>query len=378
MIHFFDGFNWPAISAAALDTNSFSEFWLGGDGVMLKVANAGRLEYSILTNGRCTRPAKRTVPLGKKLVIGYNATHGSGGNNSGIGYSTLSFTPVYGPGSSQTPTFDGSSSTAMPVVANSLPVLQIGVGTTQYPGLSLRNSVNGGSLWYEALPGVNFKPLHYYEVVYDVENNKIEVWLDNLLVGTLAYQFTEVQKNAEFRIRLDAVGYYNSGSLYSLPSCSGVYVATERLGPVKFGYRPPAADADVSPSFKSAPYFSKVNIRSDGQVGAGFRITTTESKQRALFSNPTVVQGDVLALTIGGRFSSLEQSALEALGAAKLTLKSNGQFHQTEAISIPKQSFVKTTEYLEKSPFTGSTWTADEVNNMLFGVEIVVDPKNVS
>lgn len=115
-----------------------------------------------------------------------------------------------------------------------------------------------------------------------------------------------------------------------------------------------------------------------GGGGGGFRITTTESKQRALFSNPTVVQGDVLALTIGGRFSSLEQSALEALGAAKLTLKSNGQFHQTEAISIPKQSFVKTTEYLEKSPFTGSTWTADEVNNMLFGVEIVVDPKNVS
>lgn len=378
MIHFFDGFNWPAISTGVLDTNSFSEFWFGGDGVLLKVAGAGRLEYTINTAGRCSRPAKRTVPLGKKLVIGYNATHGAGGTSHSLGYSTWSFTPVHGPGSSQAPSFDGNYSTALPVVANSLPVLQIGVGTTQYPGLSLRNSVNGGSIWYEALPGVNFKTLHYYEVVYDVENNKIEVWLDNLLVGTLAYKFTDVQKNSEFRIRLDVVGYYGSGSLYAMPSCSGVYVATERLGPVKFGYRPPAADADVSPSFKSAPYFSKVNQRSDGTVGPSTRITTTESKQRALFSNPTVVQGDVLALTIGGRFSSLEQSALEALGAAKLTLKSNGQFHQTEAISIPKQSFVKTTEYLEKSPFTGSTWTADEVNNMLFGVEIVVDPKNVS
>ena len=33
MIHFFDGFNWPAISTGVLDTNSFSEFWFGGDGV---------------------------------------------------------------------------------------------------------------------------------------------------------------------------------------------------------------------------------------------------------------------------------------------------------------------------------------------------------
>lgn len=377
MIHFFEGFNWPAPSGVITDLNSFSEFNFGA----VEFWSKSGASISMGSNGswRTFTPAKRVVPLGDRLVIGYKATlqYGSTGHNV-TEYATICFSPQHSGYSSGTPSVDTAYTTPNSV-QHALPILQINGAATggRFQGLSLRQCFNISTvLWYEQLPGVAFRnAVHYYEVVYDILNSKIEVWLDNFLVGTIPYNFTATQKAAVFRISMDAVSYYSDSSRFGYPICYGMYVADERLGPVKFGMRVPGADAEVSPNFKTAPYYNKINTRSDG---LGAKITTTLSQQKALFSNPAVITGEVLGLTLGGRFSSLEQSAFESLGSAKLTLKSNGQLHQEPIVSIPKQSFIKTSQYFEKSPFTNQTWTADEVNAMLFGAEIVVDPKIVT
>lgn len=390
MIHFFEGFKGPLASAVqARDALVLTEFIFGTSSYgQINAPEGGALLLNNPSSGKYRVSSRKGIESANMLVIGYSMEYLDKQSFASGQYGGYAFTP--GKYTTVPDTHSGESNSqglVNQVLEDQLPVLMVspyniagGTATTN-KGLSLRTSSGGGgsaatTLWNEELPGVNFYQKHFYEVVYDFVNNKIAVWLDNVLVGTIDYAFTATQKTMRIRLRLDGSSYYfSSGAAYLFPQLNGMYAATERLGPVSWGLSKPTADAEVSAEFTTLPGWSKVNQRQDGNTAA--RITTTKSKQKALFKGSTVT-GDVLAVSVRGRYSSTEQSALEAFGAVKTTIKSNGQEVQQNALAIPKQSFVTPIDLFEKSPFTGVSWTAAELTAMTYGAEIVVTPKVVT
>ena len=387
MIHFFESFKGPVASVSARDGTIISEFNIGENGgLRVAIPDGGGLTYSA-SYTRSQNPAKRGIEPSDRLVIGYSLEFieraaGPFSKNSYVAFTPAKFSTL--PDASQT---QNSNITVLPVLEDQLPVLCLnpsisGTDNGVNKGLSLRTSSGGvgttaNTLWNEELPGINFFTKHFYEIVYDFVANKISVWVDNVQVGVIDYTFTTAQKAMRIRLRLDISSYLaSSNSCY--PVLNGMYTATERLGPVSWGLSKPTADSEVSAEFTPLPGWSKVNIRQDGLGTAGTsKITTTKSKQKALFKG-SAITGEVLAVSVRGRFSSTEQSALEAFGAVKTTIKSNGQEVQQDALAIPKQSYVAPIVFLEKSPFTGVAWTAAELTEMTYGAEIVVTPKTFS
>jgi hypothetical protein len=386
MIHFFESFKGPIPFVAARESTIISEFNIGESSLRVAVPDGGGLTYSGAYI-RSQHPAKRGIEPADVLAIGYSLEYKENNAASFSNQSYVAFTPAKFstlPDASQT---QSANITVLPVLEDQLPVLCLNPSITIAnnsinKGLSLRTSSGGigsstNTLWNEELPGINFFTKHFYEIVYDFVANKISVWVDNVQVGVIDYTFTAAQKAMRIRLRLDISTYFNTnGSSY--PVLNGMYTATERLGPVSWGLSKPTADSEVSAEFTPLPGWSKVNIRQDGAGNPGTaKITTTKSKQKALFKGSAVI-GEVLAISVRGRFSSTEQSALEAFGAVKTTIKSNGQEVQQDALAIPKQSYVAPIVMFEKSPFTGATWTAAELTAMTYGAEIVVTPKTFS
>lgn len=367
MIHFFEGFWWPntvpashhdsedSLCSLDLGPASSGSYLTGGSG-FLTFGNTSR---------RFRAPYADVIPVRPKLSLGMRLAIHTG--STAVGGASL--TPFQ---KENVPPFflDGSYTTALG--PGLLPTFQ--VNQAGNANVSLRNGpLSSDILFIEYLPGHNYSAINYYEAVYDFEANKIEVYVNDVLVGTLPYTFTEAQKTSELRIQQHMMQYYSTSVNNSRPTLYSVVAADEKTGPLQVNAKFATSDASVDPSFGPGPHFQNVNYSSDGTR----KISTTESLSKAMFASSQTASGEILGVNFRGRFSTLEQSALEALGAAKLTLAYNSQQAQRDPVSIPKMSWTKDYWYLPTSPFSGAPWTAAELNALMFGAEIVVDPKPV-
>lgn len=367
MIHFFEGFWWPnTVPAGHVDnTESLCSLDLGplSSGNYI-VGGGGFLTFGA-TSRRFRAPYADVIPVRPKLSLGMRLSIYTGSSAPG----GASLTP-YEKGSVPPFLIDGSYSGVL--AAGLLPTFQVIQAASA--NVSLRNGpLASDILFIEYLQGHNYSAVNYYEAVYDFEANKIEVYVNDVLVGTLPYTFTEAQKTSELRIQQHMSQYYSTPTNNSRPTLYSVVVADEKTGPLRVNAKFATSDAQIDPSFGAGPHFQNVNYSSDGTR----KISTTESLSKAMFASSQAASGEILGVNFRGRFSTLEQSALEALGAAKLTLAYNAQQAQRDPLSIPKMSWTKDYWYLPTSPFSGAQWTAAELNALTFGAEIVVDPKPV-
>lgn len=368
MIHFFEGFWWPNTTPAAHvdSTESLCLLDLGPASAGNYLLGGGGLFGHGTSQLRTMSTYNAVVPARPKLSIGMRVSAIAVAGNNGF----FSITPI-------------DAATSVPFLNNAsysassgqglLPTFQVTLGLT-VGSVSLRDGHQGTTLFAEALPGHTYTALNYYEAVYDFEQNKIEVFVNDILIGTLPYVFSEAQKTKNLKLVQGLGTFYSSAANYCRPQLHSIVVADEKIGPTQVKGKFATTDAQVDPSFGAGPYAPRVNYSSDGTR----KITTTESLSKAMFANAVPASGEILGVNFRGRFSTTEQSALEALGAAKLTLESQGQYVQRDAVSIPKLDRTRDDWYLPVSPFTGTQWTAEELNSMTFGAEIVVDPKPVS
>lgn len=367
MIHFFEGFWWPnTVPGGHVDnTESLCSLDLGpATTSTFVVAGSGFLTFSNSSSRRMRGAYDAIIPVRPKLSLGMRFAVNTSSTNVG----GASLTPV------KNASFPFSSDTSYSSAFGPglLPTFQVNQAVDA--NVSLRNGhMSSDILFIEYLPGHNYSAVNYYEAVYDFEANKIEVYVNNVLIGTLPYVFTEQQKNTELRIVQALSQYYNSSTSNTKSTLYSVVVADEKTGPLRVNAKFATSDAQIDPSFGAGPHFQNVNYSSDGTR----KISTTESLSKAMFASSQAASGQILGVNFRGRFSTLEQSALEALGAAKLTLAYNAQQAQRDPLSIPKMSWTKDYWYLPTSPFSGAQWTAAELNAMTFGAEIVVDPKPV-
>lgn len=369
MIHFFEGFWWPnTVPTVHVDsTESLCLLDLGPGGTSAWHLSGGGFLWHGANQRRTRSTYNAVVPARPKLSIGMrvSAIAVAGGNNG-----FCSITPI---DAATSVPFLTDQSYNSAIGQGLLPTFQVTLGANA-GSVSVRDGHQGTALFAEALPGHTYTALNYYEAVYDFEQNKIEVFVNDILIGTLPYVFSEAQKTKDLKIVQVLGTYYFSSSNFCRPQLHSIVVADEKIGPTQVKGKFATTDILVDPSFGAGPYASRVNYSSDGTR----KITTTESLSKAMFANDVPASGEILGVNFRGRFSTTEQSALEALGAAKLTLESQGQYVQRDAVSIPKLDRTRDDWYLPVSPFTGTQWTAEELNSMTFGAEIVVDPKPVS
>lgn len=239
--------------------------------------------------------------------------------------------------------------------------------------LNLTTAVaSADDIFYREFKGVgDITVPHFYEAVYDTENDNIEIWIDNIHYANVPYTFTEEQKTGQRGIYLTGAGTL-SGSTKVHAILHTFYVGDERLGPVQSIPVLPTADSEVSEDFGEGPYYPAVS----DHVVTATSITATKSLSEALFTGQALDEMDIKAVSIHAALHSEHRSANETLADFKTSIKHNGVRFQGESVSIPEGDYVGAITQYENSPFTLQPWTSEELNEVAFGGQFIVTPRS--
>lgn len=380
-IYFFEGFNAPGAVRQQTAENCPFEYMVDGLSILdsFQAGGPAGILYpwrtslvSSYSSYSATYKPRTTFTYGNKLAVGF-AVRFVFGNSAAVG---AALAPADSNSKSSSEAATNSSNPGG--LVNQLPVLKIESNSSGTIRRLVLAGVYGTTtyLWQHAVAGLTVTDRNFFEAVYDFENNRIEVWVNDIQLANIAYTFSTAQKtgNKSVFIQLNHNGQH-SGTLRTYTAISLVYAASERLGPCQSILRAPNQDVEVSPEFGEGPFYPRVA----GDPYSATSISTTMSLSKALFGSNAAFDQNVLAIKVCQKYSSAEQSALEKLGAAKVTLRYNGVTVQDSPRSIPSTAAngVLSLRLYETSPFSDMPWTSEEVQNLAFGTEMVVDPKPV-
>ena len=383
MIHYFDGFISP-IGVNALGTNNFSPLKdtvnpptadnsstgfvkQGAGGLHL---NAGPVVSNRVFRAYPLTPKKSTAFGSGPVVMGFRATL----NRASV-IARIGTTDVYGNWSlvSDYNTYSPSASFPFLYVTNHRNgVTSIGLGNTSSAINAIQTGVTSPLRDYN-LSHIDLTQEHFFEIVYDFSQSTVSFYIDDLLQDTYYtplisspqyYSPTTAYKAGFAVVGLTPV----NDSPPSTCSLDCVYVASERLGPVRVSMKKPASDIAVDSKFGEGPHYSNV---ADADSATKM---TTDASATATFSLDNPVSADVLAVTAYSQFSSRHISPKQSTATGRMIIDQS----KLAPVSIPvgigvaPGTPVKDMQLLETNPATGQAWTPEEINNVTLGVEIDV------
>lgn len=371
MIHTFDGFHWASESTDPVWTDRLSNTITpstisqgcnlrAGAGVFSLHSAQGNVA-SVIARPQILNPAGAP-----KLVAGARVSFGSG--------SRLNFLLVpHSIAMVLTATRAAWLNTVPKSGATTLPSFIVETTTTEIWLMTTTRTSGDNYLSYTtdkvSLPGLNASLENMYEVVYDFQNDKIELWVNDVMVYSYAYTFTQGQKDARYYVH-PCMQAASDGRVFT--HC--YYVADTRLGPVKTIGKKATADVEISPVFGTGPHFQKTG---ESNTPAEPNRIKTKSSGQAVFEYAGGIPADatVLAVVETSRTSTTHKSARETECKVSFKVRQGSQeFAQTPS-NIPTNSNMILSNVLELNPITGVAWTADELNALQAGYSLEIYDK---
>lgn len=230
----------------------------------------------------------------------------------------------------------------------------------------VQNTTNmTNKIFSQELPGLQEAEDNFFEAVYDFNANTIEVWVNDILLQTVPYTFTEAQKTTDFGLYpLAFSGRYSGEGDKVTAVCSGMYAATERLGPVDIVCVRPDEDIAASPGFGSGPFFQDLQVADSGFAGS-------HTSEDSILVSGTFedTESEIVAVSVRNFVAAKEQSALEHDCEARPYLYLGGVSHYGDYTPLVSESSNDANAVFPTNPMTGVEWTPTDIDSLAFGIQ---------